>query len=160
MKCFHSCPKSTGQNHPEFLGHIYSFANFEEGLRITILGSKRRGRQTENRFSHTTGRGFYKGHVGHYDDARFNHGHTVVCLIHAEDGGFSPETYSHIKRLARDASKTGGRDGTEYDDDNWNARSYLTHHMQRISSDIVMATADQLIAAINITKRSATGAAY
>ena len=31
--------------------------------------------------------------------------------------------------------------------------------MQRISSDIVMATADQLIAAINITKRSATGAA-
>ena len=28
------------------------------------------------------------------------------------------------------------------------------------SSDIVMATADQLIAAINITKRSATGAAY
>ena len=46
------------------------------------------------------------------------------------------------------------------DDDNWNARSYLTHHMQRISSDIVMATADQLIAAINITKRSATGAAY
>jgi len=159
-KCFHSYPKSTGQNHPEFLGHIYSFANFEEGLRITILGSKRRGRQTENRFSHTTGRGFYKGHVGHYDDARFNHGHTVVCLIHAEDGGFSPETYSHIKRLARDASKTGGRDGTEYDDDNWNARSYLTHHMQRISSDIVMATADQLTAAINITKRSATGAAY
>ena len=84
----------------------------------------------------------------------------TVGLIHAEDGGFSPETYSHIKRLARDASKTGGRDGTEYDDDNWNARSYLTHHMQRISSDIVMATADQLIAAINITKRSATGAAY
>ena len=32
--------------------------------------------------------------------------------------------------------------------------------MQRVSSDIVMATADQLIAAINITKRSATGAAY
>ena len=28
--------------------------------------------------------------------------------------------------------------GAEYDDDNWNARSYLTHHMQRISSDIVM----------------------
>ena len=36
---------------------------------------------------------------------------------------------------------------------------YLTHYMQRISSDIVMATADQLIAAINITKRTATGAA-
>ena len=32
--------------------------------------------------------------------------------------------------------------------------------MQRISSDIVMATADQLIAAINITKQSSTGAAY
>ena len=32
--------------------------------------------------------------------------------------------------------------------------------MQRISSDIVMATADQLIAASNITKRSATGAAW
>ena len=83
------------------------------------------------------------------------------CLIHAEDDGFSPETYSHIKRLARDASKTGGgRDGTEYDDGNGNARSYLTHHMQRISSDIVMATADQLITAMNITKRSANGAAY
>ena len=85
----------------------------------------------------------------------------VVCVHDPERRWrFSPETYSHIKRLARDASKTGGRDGTEYDDDNWNARSYLTHHMQRISSDIVMATADQLIAAINITKRSATGAAY
>ena len=47
-----------------------------------------------------------------------------------------------------------------YADDNWNARSYLTHHMQHISPDIVMATADQLIAAINITKPSATGAAY
>ena len=33
--------------------------------------------------------------------------------------------------------------------------------MQRISSDIVMAaTADQLIAAIGISKRSATGAVY
>ena len=74
-------------------------------------------------------------------------------------------------RLARDASKTGGRDGTEYDDDKWNARSYLAHHVQRIASDIVMhvqrissdiviATVDQLIAAINFTKRSATGATY
>ena len=68
-------------------------------------------------------------------------------------------TSLNVKRLARDASKTGSHDGTEYGDDNWNARSYLTHHMQRIS-DIVMATSDQLIAAINITKRSATGAAY
>ena len=43
---------------------------------------------------------------------------------------------------------------TYHDDDRWNARTaHLTRHMQRISSDIVMATADQLIAAINITKR-------
>ena len=78
-------PKSTGQNHAEFLGHIYSFANFEEGFRITILGSKRCGRPTENRFNHTTGRGFFlqgtRSDVRQYDDARFNHGHTVVGLI-------------------------------------------------------------------------------
>ena len=42
-----------------------SFAKFEEGLRVAILGSKRRGQPTENRFDHTTGSGFYKGHTGH-----------------------------------------------------------------------------------------------
>ena len=46
-------------------------------------------------------------------------------------GKSTAETYSHIKRLARDASRRRGRRErddtvTEYDDDNWNARPYLS----------------------------------
>ena len=156
-KVYHNYAKNKLQFQPAFLGHIYAFANFEEGLRIEILGCKRRGRETDAKFDYNTGRGFFKGHDGAYHDSRMNKNLETIPLIHAEDGGFSPQTYAHAKRLARDAGKPGARDGTEYDG-SWNAGSFLAHHMQRISTVIVSKTADMLIDGINLTKQRAAAA--
>ena len=74
----------------------------------------------------------------------FTPSYLLNSLILCPFGGMAPHTYAHLKRLARDAAKVGARDGTTYDD-SWTARSFLSHHMQRIASAAVMEDAQMAL---------------
>ena len=75
----------------------------------------------------------------------------MIPLIHGCDGSFSPHTFAHLKRLARDAAGVGARDGANYDG-SWTATSFLSYHMQNIASAIVTENAEMMIGQIKKIK--------
>ena len=69
-------------------------------------------------------------------------------------GGMTPHAYAFLKRLARDAEKAGGADGTKYTG-SWTARSFLPHHTQRLAAAAVYGEAAAIATAINQLKQLA-----
>jgi len=143
---------------PASIGHTHGFGNTEEKLRITILGVAGRGRVGDAPFDHSTGRGWMKAVRGHYHDALYVKKNSVVPLITESSGGIAPHGYAHLKMLARSSHLPGGRDGTRYGLSRTSPRSYLTHHIQRISAAVVRENARHIAAHLAGVQQQATAA--
>ena len=97
---------------------------------------------------------------GHYHDALYVKKNSVVPFIMEPSGGIAPHGYTHLKMLARTSRLPGGRDGTRYGLSRSSPRSYLTHHMQRISAGIVRANARNiLVQVVGVKQRAAVSRA-
>ena len=142
-----------GQGDASF-GHVVGFGNTEPWMTVTILGCRERGRKgVDANFSNATGRGYVAYVRGDYHDAIAIKKNTVIAWIFEVSGGLTPSAYRHLKRLARDAEKSGV-DGTKYSG-SWTARSFLSHHSQRLAAAAVYGEATAIAAAINKLKQRA-----
>ena len=143
LKCYSDLTKTRragrgndqGSGTAQDVGHLYAFGNTEEHARWANLGCKPRGRRQDGPLDHKTGRGYVKGHKGHYDDALRVKKNVVCLLLHNTFGGFSPPAATKIRRLGRAAR--GGVDRTSYSTRHSKTRPYVVHHTQRISKTIV-----------------------
>ena len=85
---------------------------------------------------------------------------SVVAIITEPSGGIAPQGYAHLKMLARTSRLPGGRDGTRYGLSRSSPRSYLTHHLQRISAGIVRANARNILTqVVGVKQRAAVSRA-
>ena len=128
---------------PASVGHLYSFGNTEERLRIANFGCAERGHPSHGFFDHSTGRGWVKKQKGCYDDALTTKRNVLDLVLHETlGGGFSPPAVARMHRLRRAAK--AGTDRSKY-----TARkriSYMAHHTQRISLAIVKADSSSILA--------------
>ena len=79
----------------------------------------------------------------------------TTTIITEPSGGIAPQGYAHLKMLARTSRLPGGRDGTRYGLSRSSPRSYLTHHLQRISAGIVRANARNILTQVVGVKQRA-----
>ena len=100
-------------------------------------------------------RGWLRPERGDYHDALHVKRNSVIAIITEPSGGIAPQGYAHLKMLARTSRLPGGRDGTRYGLSRSSPRSYLTHHMQRISAGIVRANARNILAQVVGVKQRA-----
>ena len=138
-------------------GHLYAFGNTEDRMLALALGKRRRGRPSDGAFDPATGRGYVKGHDGHYADA-LRKEHSVLVLVVESTGGIAPCAMSLLHRLERDAQVPGARDGTAYH--RHGPRTFVTHYGQRIAAAAVRedacATAAGIRAVLSHAARTAT----
>jgi hypothetical protein len=121
-----------GGGKPAKVGHQYAFGNTEEPYRVLVLGCKKRGAKSQGPFNHYTGRGYVKAMAGQYADA-LSKGSRVVPLIVETLGGITPHALSYVRYLDRRTRGRGKRDSTAYGRSRTSARTFYTHHTQRIS---------------------------
>ena len=95
---------------------------------------------------------------GHYHDALYVKKNSVVPFIMEPSGGIAPHGYAHLKMLARSSRLPGGRDGTRYGLSRTSPRSYLMHHIQRLSAAVVRENARQIAAHLAGVQQQATAA--
>ena len=117
---------------PQDVGHHYAFGNTEERYRAIILGVKRKGRQRDGALNHKTGRGWVKAKAGKYAHA-LAQGARVTPVIVETSGAISPRSLKAVGHLAKRARGKHARDGTVYGRSRTSARSFYTHHTQRLS---------------------------
>ena len=98
----------------------------------------------EPAFNRTTGVGFVAPYAGDY---RGRAPHVPLTLVHSETtGALSPESLKSIAHLDKLANKPAHRDGTQYGSRRGATRSFRRHHTSEISSAIVYADAETLLA--------------
>ena len=99
--------------------------------------------------------GYVAPHVGAYDDAIRNKKNSVQLAIISAFGAFGRQSMRLIKFYARRATdKKHGRDASRYSRYR-RTTSYLSHHMQCLSTGIVMADAARILDNVAITKQRA-----
>ena len=112
-----------------------------------ILGLPRRGTPADGPFDHLTGRGHVAAHTGDYHDAIYNKHNFVVPLVTETFGGLGRRAQAMLRKAARVARGCGklhrAHDRTRYP--RHHRISYHPHHLARISSAIVMGTADAML---------------
>ena len=92
----------------------------------------------------TGGVGFVAPYAGDY---RGRAPHVPLTLVHSETtGALSPESLKSIAHLDKLANKPAHRDGTQYGSRRGATRSFRRHHTSEISSAIVYADAETLLA--------------
>ena len=133
-------------------GHLYAFGNTEDRMLALALGKRRRGRPSDGAFNPATGRGYVKGHDGHYADA-LRKEHSVLVLVVESTGGIAPCAMSLLHRLERDANVPGARDGTAY---HRHGPRTLARHALRTAPRRTCATAAGIRAVLSHTARTAT----
>ena len=127
---------------PTSIGHLYSFGNTEEKLRLQNLGCEPRGHPSQGPLDHSTGRGWVKEQHGCYRDALFVKRNELDLIIHESlGGGFAPPAVARIRRMARMAA--AGTDRTRYT--SRGKISYVSHHTQRISLSVVKANSQGIL---------------
>ena len=83
----------------------------------------------------------------HSGDYRGRAPHVPLTLVHSETtGALSPESLKSIAHLDKLANKPAHRDGTQYGSRRGATRSFRRHHTSEISSAIVYADAETLLA--------------
>ena len=91
------------------------------------------------------------GRRGVYDDA-LRGGHRVCPLVLETFGGFHPDAARLVETLAR---KHGARLGADELSAPWNARSFRTLHLQRISVALQLAAAEEILDTILLDRGAA-----
>ena len=151
--------KSGLSNGCKKMGHIYAFGNTEENLSVIVLGRPKR-HLADGAYDPTTGKGYLPEPRlrAQYADA-LSKGTKVVLLVYEAMGGISPNAMHDLHRMARLANKVGHRDGTVYDHTRPGQKQcFLTHYMQRISSELVLKDAASIREAITLAKIKANRA--
>ena len=147
---------SRGGGSPSDVGHLFAHGNTEEHLRAVNLGCPQRGRPCDPPLDHTSGVGYVAPRVGVYDDAiRVKHNSVQLAIV-SVFGAFGRQSQRLIKFYARRATdKKHGRDASRYSRYR-RTTSYLSHHMQCISTGIIMSDADRILENVAILKQRAT----
>lgn len=117
---------------PAKVGHLYAFGNTEEKYRVLVLGCKKRGSKADGPLNHETNRGYVQRVKGQYADA-LTKGSRVVPFIVETLGGIAPHPRAYTAYMGRRVRGKGARDGTKYGRSRTSARTFYTHHTQRIS---------------------------
>ena len=126
------------------VGHHFAHGNTEEHLRLVNLGCAQRGHPHDPPFDHTTGRGYVAAHDGVYVDAIRHKNNSVQLAIISSFGAFGRQSQRMLKFYSRRArDKKHGRDATRYS--RYRPASYLSHHMQCLSTGIIMADASRIV---------------
>ena len=116
------------------------------------LGTKARG---NGQYDHSTGKGRVVAHKGHYHDGLHNKRSTVIVNLVEATGGLSPPSAGRVWRLARRAQVRGPRDGTQYGKLRISPRSFVVHHVQRISKAAVIGDARNIKDQVRAVKSQA-----
>ena len=91
-----------------------------------------------------------RNRIGYEISTRLLYGFLVAAhtsLVHSETtGALSPESLKSIAHLDKLANKPAHRDGTQYGSRRGATRSFRRHHTSEISSAIVYADAETLLA--------------
>ena len=81
-------------------------------------------------------------------------------MIFETTGAASPHTFNILKKIARTGKDDPSRrDGTKYSNNRRGTRSFLTHHLQRISHAIQYNDALTILRNIDVHKQRAVRAA-
>ena len=121
--------------------HVFGFGNTMERYDEMCVGTKARG---NGRYDHKTGKGRVEKHKGHYHDALHNKRSTLIVNLVEATGGLSPPSAGRVWRLARRANVKGARDGTRYGKLRISPKSFVVHHVQRISMAAVIGDAGNI----------------
>jgi len=99
-------------------------------------------------FDRTTGNGYVAHFDGHYADAIAKK-NPLILWVCETSGAISPEGHAALGHLARQVRKPGHRDGTVYGTNRGapkGPKGFRAHHTARISSAVVYADAECLLA--------------
>ena len=139
------------------VGHLFAHGNTEEGLRLTNLGCAQRGSPRDPPLDHSTGYGYVAARAGVYDDAIHVKHNSVQLAIISTFGAFGRQSQRMLKFYSRRArDKKHGRDATRYS--RYRSASYLSHHLQCLSTGIIMADASRIVANVVALKQRAMSA--
>ena len=140
------------------VGDYFGFGSTEEEFRWQNLGCKAKGLKDGPALNHSTGKGWVDGFSApnpaatslqrqagaDYHDAIYVKNNRVYLWVCEGFGGICPAADAELKRLGRMPATT--RDGTMYGTNPQAPRCFRTHHLQRISTGIVMADAAHILA--------------
>ena len=128
------------------VGHLFAHGNTEEVLRVENMGCQQRGRPCDPPLNHATGVGYVAPRPGIYDDAiRVKHNSVQLAIV-STFGAFGRQAQRMLKFYARRArDKKHGRDATRYSRHR-RRTSFISHHMQCVSTGVVMAGAARIVA--------------
>ena len=140
---------------PRDVGHLYGFGNTLEYYLVMVKGCKQRGGPASGPYDHTTGKGCVHATDGHYKDGLYNKGSTVILNLVEALGGLSPPGASRLWRVARRVQVKGARDGTSYGRLRISTKSFVAHHVQRISRAAVYNDARNICEQIGAHKQKA-----
>ena len=125
-------------------GHLIAFGNTLEAITRQTRGLDGLGSPSEPALNRATGVGYVAPHPGDY---RGRAPHVPLTLAHSETtGALSPESLKSIAHLDKLANKPAHRDGTHYGSRQGATRSFRRHHISEISSALVYADAETLLA--------------
>ena len=114
-------------------GHYLAFGCMAEVLHWQVFGCRSRG--AGSALVHATGVGRVDAHAGYYAEAR-ERGHCVELLITEVLGGVHGSAVRMLRRLERDCSRDGARDGTVYGRSRTAATGFTSHWLRLISASI------------------------
>ena len=121
------------------------------------LGVPARGRQRDGPFDHATNTGWVKEQKGHYHDGIFNKKNRCITFIVEALGGVAPHALAYLRTLAQRAKGKGARDRTRYSKARSGTKSFLTHHLRRVSKAAVVHDAMAIRKQITCLKQQAFG---
>ena len=124
-----------------------------------VVGVKGRGSPADRRFDRATGKGRVDPYDGDYADARHK-GFKVVLWLVESSGGIDRGTLRYLNHLAKRITGAAGSDRTVYGSHPLSPKSYVPHHMQRLSAAAVVGAAKMVRGAANNLKSDIMGPAY
>ena len=137
-------------------GHIIAFGGTREKLIGDVLGLSQRGDPSQPAYNRLTGEGYVAAKDGAYADA-IAKGHSTLLLVTESTGAMSDDLVHLLRSLAYHKKVDGHRDTTIYGLGRMSVQSFFQHHMSAISSAIVLADAQTLVAeSVGLTVRLTT----
>ena len=154
-------------------GGDYAFGATEENLIKKNTGLRERGKPSDGPYDRKTGLGWVASTAKHvnakgepaphdYADAQ-KKGHRVFLFITESYGGMAARLFATMRHLHKCATTPGVVDSTRYGQGRASPRSFLAHHAAALSSAIVFANADNILAravsmSIALTRATPRGA--
>ena len=126
-------------------GDRFAFGCTEEAMRRKVYGLRQRGKPGERAFDRRSGQGHVAPHDGDYADA-LRKGHGLLLLMSESTGALGAGLVMLLRTLARTATLPSGSDTTVYGASRASPKAFFPHHLASISSAIVDADAQAVLA--------------